>query len=125
LTWLAIQYAKQTSHTLRVRVYRPGFALVEICAWTGVQDVHWREAKTLAAQEKTIDDLLAPTVKGSEETKRKPFAHLDPGSVSVSHHDALLFGSRSRYHLGLASARTVAQFPQRCVAMEPACPLLG
>jgi hypothetical protein len=93
--WNCLVYRRawQTSHTLRVRAYRPGFTLIEICAWQGTAGIQWQPAKTVAAQEQAIDGLVAPTALATVAAEPDAFAHLDPGSASPSHRAALLFAA--------------------------------
>jgi hypothetical protein len=94
--------------TLLVRLYRPGYQLVELRAGDEPK-VTWMAAAGLADQERAIDDLLAvPALTFSGEAQRR--ASLDaakqgvevatsapeklpPGSRSAKHHDVLLFAA--------------------------------
>jgi hypothetical protein len=88
-------YARQVSHTLRVRLYRPGYELAEVQSWHTHQDVEWKEVDGIAGREQAVDALLC-TTEGTIEAgpEKQPFAHLDPGSSSGEHRDTLLFAAR-------------------------------
>jgi hypothetical protein len=45
-------------HTTRVRLYRPGYQLVELKAWDLTNNIDWQPATDWEAQERAIDDLL-------------------------------------------------------------------
>jgi hypothetical protein len=76
---IALNYLTHTSHSVAVRIYRPGYELVEIKSWDGMNKVTWKPAPDLEAQEKTLDALF-------------PLKQLDPGCESAMHRSALLFG---------------------------------
>ncbi len=46
------------SHTIALRLYRPGFDTIEVKCGQVPHDVQWTEAADLDAQEKALDDLL-------------------------------------------------------------------
>jgi hypothetical protein len=46
-------------HTMRVRLYRPGFQTVEIEPWQAVDRICWKAAADWQAQEKAVDELIA------------------------------------------------------------------
>lgn len=63
---VAVNYNVGRVHTTRVRLYRPGYQLVEVSAWGSSGPVVWTPATDWAAQEKAIDDLLRrPSVSAS------------------------------------------------------------
>jgi hypothetical protein len=111
-------YARQISHTLRVRLYRPGYELVEIQSWHTNQAVHWQEVEGVEAREKAVDDLLCTTegtVKAGKEAEL--FAHLEPGSAAEEHREVLFFASREYERLSLAAADAeAAEVSDRCAA---------
>jgi hypothetical protein len=47
------------NHSLSVRLYRPGYDLVELTPWDLFSPIKWAPAKDLKAQEKAIEDLLS------------------------------------------------------------------
>ncbi len=55
---VALNYLTYTDHTMAVRLYRPGFDLVEIRSWEAARDVTWTPAPDLAAQEEALDNLF-------------------------------------------------------------------
>lgn len=87
-------YASETSHTLHLRVYRPGYELIDIHAWQNGAGIQWKEARKPKDSEHAIDQLLANVAGEDVNGKEGPqFAHLEPGSVSETHHEALLFAA--------------------------------
>lgn len=76
----ALNFLTHTSHSVALRVYRPGYELVEIRSWERVNRVAWKPAGDLGAQEKAIDRLL-------------PLDRLEAGSRSPAHREAILFGA--------------------------------
>jgi hypothetical protein len=84
---------KQVSHTLQVRLYRRGYRLIDIHAWQG-ESIQWTEADGSRARERAIDGLLTPTEAGLHAARKNdPLGHLEPGSVSPQHRQALLFAA--------------------------------
>ncbi len=77
---VALNYPTLTSHTVALRVYRPGFELVEIESWTRGQKITWTAAPDLASQERALDSLF-------------PLSQLDKECTAREHHEALLFGA--------------------------------
>jgi hypothetical protein len=96
---LVFCYAKQTTHTMRLRIYRQGYELLDIHSWQ-VDSINWKEVTSLAAREKAIDNLLASTRDGHVMgPDGKPFAHLEPGSTSAEQRETLLFAAAEYEHL--------------------------
>jgi hypothetical protein len=77
---VALNYLTHSSHSVAVRLYRPGYELVEIKSWERKHRVAWHPAPDLEAQETSLDTLL-------------PLGLLEPGSKSAAHQDALLYGA--------------------------------
>ncbi|MBI3864080.1 MAG: hypothetical protein HY290_19530 [Planctomycetia bacterium] len=75
---VALNYLTFTDHTMAVRLYRPGFELVEIKSWESGREVAWTSAADLAAQEKALDNL---------------FDQLDPDCKLRTHTECLEFGA--------------------------------
>jgi hypothetical protein len=71
---IALNYNVGRVHTTRVRLYRPGYQLVELDSWALGDRIVWKEAVDAAAQETAIDDLLSPTSATgiAERLYRKP-----------------------------------------------------
>jgi len=65
---VTLNYNAGWVHTVRVRLYRPGYQLVELPAWSPIESVHWEPATDWAAQERAIDDLLRQPVITSNIT---------------------------------------------------------
>jgi hypothetical protein len=89
---IALNYLTHTSHSVALRLYRPGYELVEIKSWQRMNRVAWKPIQDAAAQEQTLDLLL-------------PAERLEPGSVSLAHREALLFGA-SEYERLASDARS-------------------
>jgi hypothetical protein len=87
---IALNFFTHTGHSLALRLYRPGYELVEIHSWELVNRVAWRPAPDIKAQEKALDTLF-------------PFARLEPGSKSPAHKKALLFGAAEYERLAAAT----------------------
>src|SRR5579862_1521868 len=49
----------QTDHAVALRLYRPGYELVEIGSWQHVNRVEWKRAPDLQAQVKVLDRLTS------------------------------------------------------------------
>jgi hypothetical protein len=100
---IALTFSGETHHTLKVRLYRPGWQTVEIQSWQREGRAQWREAPDLAAQEKALDDLASTwetesfVTKGRYKSGRPEdaalFQRLAPGSASRAHKKALLFAA--------------------------------
>jgi hypothetical protein len=92
---IAFSYIRHVSHTLCLRLYRPGYDLFEVHAWQTDQPPEWQKAPTVAAREKAVDDLLG-LARGGDPLAGgdKQFGHLDPGSVSAEHREALVFAAK-------------------------------
>jgi hypothetical protein len=52
-----------TSHSLSLRLYRPGYELVEIKPWERIDRVVWRPAADVEAQVRSLEQLLAGTTE--------------------------------------------------------------
>jgi hypothetical protein len=117
---IALNYPIHHGHTTLVRLYRPGFQLVEIKSWEFPGNVTWIGAADLLAQEKAVDDLL--TVPSIEAPRlefsygRDAFSHprawsnteLLPGCASAKHREVLLFAASEYDRLALL-ALTVSE----------------
>jgi hypothetical protein len=86
---IALNYPIHTSHSVALRLYRPGYELCEIRSWEHVNRVTWKPATGLEAQEKALDALF-------------PQKRLEPGSQSAKHREALLFGAAEYKRLAAA-----------------------
>ena len=88
-----ISHRIRESESVVVRLYRPGYELVEIGPWERTNRVEWKLAPDLAAQEKAVDYLFG----GRQDGPRRPFARYgcwqEKGSGSAAHRESLLFGA--------------------------------
>jgi hypothetical protein len=85
-------------YTMNVRLYKPGSQTKEVKAWDKTRSPKWAPAPELLAQERAIDDLLAEPGSDAKttwwEAKEKP--RFQPGSVSKSQYESLMFGCSKR-----------------------------
>jgi hypothetical protein len=88
---IALNYLTHTSHSVALRLYRPGFELVEITSWERAHRVAWKPAPDLDAQEKALDALL-------------PLGLLEAGSKAPTHRDTLNFGAAEYERLAAIAA---------------------
>jgi hypothetical protein len=92
-----------TSHSVAVRLYRPGYETVELKPGQAPDEVVWNEAADLAAQEQAIDDLLGVSLLATKESRSaNQQRRLEPGTKSAAHRQALLFGVREYERLAQA-----------------------
>ncbi len=101
----ATQNPVHQGHSLLVRLYRPGYRLVEIRAGDPPARIAWQSVNGLAGEEEVLDSLLAapfvplPQVLGQKPLPTpvvsKGWVPLDvtPGSAGAQHRDALLFAA--------------------------------
>jgi hypothetical protein len=103
-------YSGQTHHSVKVRLYRPGWQTVEIRSGEKSGRVVWRKAEDLEAQEKAVDDLLSTWEtdwRFSHDTEQPPrestdvFCHVAPGSASAAHRQVLQFAASEYDRLAL------------------------
>jgi hypothetical protein len=87
---VALNYLTYTSHSMALRLYRPGFEVTEVRSWARVSRVVWKPAADLDAQERALDSLL-------------PIGRIEKGSQSAAHRDALLFGAAEYSRLAAAA----------------------
>jgi hypothetical protein len=82
-----------TSRSVSVRLYRPGYELVEVHAWENVTRIAWNPVADVEGQERTLDNLVTWP--------------LEAGSASGAHRQALLFAASEydRLAAGAPSAR--------------------
>jgi hypothetical protein len=96
---IVLNYPTYVSHAVGLKLYRPGYDLVELDSWEFPKQVAWKQAVNLEAQEQALDRLFL-MVTEDLETKRHMFGFgmfksvLAPGSVSAEHQRALLFGAK-------------------------------
>jgi hypothetical protein len=77
---VALSYLTYTEHAVALRVYRPGYELVQIRSWQQANRISWTRVPDLEGQEKVLDTLFPPCL-------------LVAGSESTAHCAALLFGA--------------------------------
>jgi hypothetical protein len=87
---VALNYRVHTNHSVAVRIYRPGFQLVEIRSWEREEKIVWKSAPELAAQEETLDRLF-------------PVDRLDTDCKTDEHKASLLFGASEYKRLSTKS----------------------
>jgi hypothetical protein len=69
---IAVNYNVGWLHSTRVRLYRPGYQLIEQAPWDLTNKVQWQPATNWIEQEKAIDELIrCPAVSESEIAIRK------------------------------------------------------
>jgi hypothetical protein len=120
---IAVTYAEKTDHSIRLRLYRPGFDVLEIQAWQNEMSMEWTAVSDLRAQEKVIDKLLRPTGNGAwtQAHKDKDWGldQVDPGSVTPEQRSVLVFvaGEYERLAADMAlEANELAEACNRCHA---------
>jgi len=72
------------SHTVTVRIYRPGYQTIELKSWDPSQKLDWQPAPTYFGQLAALEQLV-----GTDEARR--YWSANPGSVDHRHREALLF----------------------------------
>ena len=78
--FVALNYCTWHQDTISVRLYRPGYEIVELKSWALFHEIQWKPAETIEAQSKAIDDLVA--------------GNLELGGVAKEHREALLFAAK-------------------------------
>jgi hypothetical protein len=110
---VALNYPMHHGHSTLVRLYRPGYKLVELRAWEKPPMVRFEQATSFQDQENTIDNLLSPP---SIEAPQAEFGYgryenssfcrgqVKPGSTSRKHREALLFAVSEYERLASSTA---------------------
>jgi len=105
---IAVNYLVQKDHTVVIRMYRPGYALVEIKPGEHLDQIVWTPALDLESQEKALDRLLPP--KSDDKTQDSnswlSSRRLRSGSSSSAHRAALLFGASEYDRLAASAPQT-------------------
>lgn len=110
-----------TSHTIAVRIYRPGYETVEINSWDPPGKLIWKPALTAAVQEMALDDLFDLGDKKPAEGTAMVHRELQPGSKSPAHREALRFGAAEYAHLaGQVTGKDASQRELRDRLVEKA-----
>src|SRR5262249_55105685 len=102
-------FANHRKHEVRVRLYRPGYQLVEIRPDHDSDTIQWKSAPSLADQEEAVDALL-DMMNFGWWSPRSLFAdwssYLAPGSESPDHRSVVLFAASEYDRLAALSAMT-------------------
>lgn len=124
---IALTFGKHSDHTVHVRLYRPGFELIEVASWELPDEPRWVRVADATGQEKAIDDLLAPIEKGlqpaglslvyhrprnGEVDEPYDFGHLRPLWFSLQHRQSLEFAA-AEYERVAAAHQAANQLAQR------------
>ncbi len=90
---VALNYPVYTSHSVEIRLYRPGFKLVEVESWDLLDRVEWKKLAPTEDEEQVLDRLyLTSDSAKCEDHWPACRRFLEPGSASAAHRAALLFG---------------------------------
>ena len=93
---IALNYPVYVSHSLAMRIYRPGYELVELDSWDLPESITWKSVLDLHSQERALDHLFLTNEKAERaEAEHWPLIGrcLSAGSASKAHRRALLFGA--------------------------------
>jgi hypothetical protein len=94
-----------TSHSIAVRLYRPGYETIELKPGQPAIALQWHEAADRAAQEKAVDDLLGVSPLERIDPKSSQQQRLlESGTKSAAHRESLLFAAREYERLARAMA---------------------
>jgi hypothetical protein len=99
-------FGSSRNHTIRVRLYRPGYHTIELLSWRNDERLLWTPAPTPKEQEQAIDDLVSTwwtspmgyqvqyAMQGADPPRQSiVFRFLAPGSASDEHRDTLCFAA--------------------------------
>jgi hypothetical protein len=75
---VAVNFPVETNHSVVLRLYRPGYQLVEIQSWETVDAIAWKPAADWVARREAIEALVRSA---------------GPGSLSPANRAALLFAA--------------------------------
>jgi hypothetical protein len=103
-------------HSIYVRVYRPGWRIVDLQSWDLFPTVTWVKAESLHEQEEVLDNLMSRTspnpfrehyIQPTEEADESQKFEFDlaRGSTSAAHRSALLFGASEYTRLAALARR--------------------
>lgn len=56
--FIALNYDFRSTSTIRLRIYRPGFELIEVNSWDAAAPIEWTPARDLYAQRCALDGLF-------------------------------------------------------------------
>ena len=88
-----LTFRLRESASVALRLYRPGYDLVEIVSWELTNRVEWKPAADLAAQEMSLARLFGSNQDGRSQSAIRFGCCQEKGSVSAAHREALLFGA--------------------------------
>jgi hypothetical protein len=120
---------EKTEHSVALRLYRPGYELVEIGAWEQVDRVCWKPAPDLKAQTKALDQLTSASLSegssaffeqkyGLDQILPKSATVPEIGSVSPEHRAALLFAAAEYEKLATGASSPDEQKELKAKATE-------
>jgi hypothetical protein len=91
---VALNYPVHHGHATVVRLYRPGYHLIELHPWQIPDQITWTEAPDLASQEEAVNQLLrTPWITWRGTRNDRDDAHIQPGSASPGQRQTLLFAA--------------------------------
>ena len=110
-------------HDTRVRLYRPGYQLVELHSWESPDAIEWRQATDWRDQERAIDDLLARPALTPTFARNNQERPLPP--VTLGESRTFVFASAEYERLATlaptpADAARVRDKAHRLVEVKPA-----
>jgi hypothetical protein len=101
---VAVIYGSARHHTVLVRLYRPGYQVLELESWHKEAPLQWTPAPTPLDQEQAIDNLVSTWNTSPQRLQNQYafdgfipprdaiiFRYLAPGSASKQHRESLLF----------------------------------
>jgi hypothetical protein len=108
---IVLNYPAYISHSLELHLYRPGHKLVDLESWQLPKAIAWEKVDGLQAQEQTLDRLFLVAEADRADKRLEPpiRARLSPGSVSVEHRKALLYGASEYERLASTSAASAPE----------------
>jgi hypothetical protein len=104
-----LNFPVYTSHSVALKLYRPGYELVELDSWEPSKEIVWKMAPDLASQEKQLDRLFLMDNEEEESKWQLIKPRLSPGSKSAEHRRILLFGVSEYERLATAAAASGPQ----------------
>jgi hypothetical protein len=114
---VALNYPVYTSHSVALKLYRPGYELVELDSWEVPGMIVWKEAPDLASQEKALDRLFlreAPDSANEPRSWVRIGRRLSPGSEGAEHQRVLLFGASEYERLASGAAASGSEEGTTC-----------
>lgn len=90
---VAVNFRIQEGGAVALRLYRPGYELVEVKSRQLTYQVEWKPATDLPAWERVLDQLFGGKRAGDEREAGRFLRGPVAGSASAAHREALLFGA--------------------------------